>query len=169
MSEGSNQHIRRWWPNGDFMDEAPDGGWVDWKDVRELVEQLESAEKQLSVVRDNAQRWQNHAATSDREVAALRGNLVAVIAALDLPEIEPSLLWQDSGAAILKRVEEIVDEADRGFRERDSAKEQLEAAQKAHRAILATKGYPVNYVLGLSAAALQVPYPASIPDGSNSE
>lgn len=96
-----------------------------------LVEQLQSVENELQVVRDNAIRWQNHATTSDREVAALRGHLVAVIAALDLPEIEPSLLWQDSGAAILKRLEEIVDEAERGFRERDGLKEQYQTALAA--------------------------------------
>lgn len=81
--------------------------------IRErAIARAEAAEAELAEAKRERDEWQRHAGTSDREVARLRVIVLSILAALALPRIDESLLWQDAGTAILGRVEEIIDQAD---------------------------------------------------------
>jgi len=86
-------------------------------------------------LREERDAWQRHAGTSDREVADLRLALTTVMGALDLEPVVPQLLAVDGGNAVLRRIEVIVAEAERGFRERDEANERVRRLTEGLREI----------------------------------
>lgn len=92
----------------------------------------DAAEAERDEALERSKQWQRHATTSDREVGNLRVGIASVMAALALPDMEPSLMWQDGAVSIMRRVNEIIDETNRLAAARDAAEAEVARLRAIH-------------------------------------
>lgn len=102
--------------------------------LQSIEEQVEFHKAAAAQNRDAYSRLFEQYAAAQREAdiqlgekLAAQMTLKAVCDVLNLPMVSLGNGWTEATPKILARIEEIVDEAERGFRERDGLKEQLEA------------------------------------------
>lgn len=91
---------------------------------------VESAEAKLAEAERERDAWKRHAATSDHEVGNLRVGYAAVMEALAMPRMVEQLMWSDGALSIMRRINEIVDEAHRLAYERDAGTSRAESAER---------------------------------------
>jgi hypothetical protein len=92
-------------------------------------DELEAAQEEVRRLEEQLQSAQREADIQMGDKLAAQMTLKAVCDALNLPMVSLRDGWTESTPIILARIEEIVDEAERGFRERDGLKEQLQTAE----------------------------------------